>query len=175
MCNSKTNRSPDPKVLQQREHSWQGEEQETVESCLPGTLAAEIHYGQHCNKCRSFFASGGQVSGNGRTVHLGWVLQARCWGNAVKHGWSEHGIHLSKFCGSPTLVIRGDLSVSLYFLMLFIPEIIMLDLAVFFQLLRGFSSTGLNLYICKRCVRIYISRYTLAIGLSKGYCVCNSW
>lgn len=37
----------------------------------------------------------------------------------------------------------------------------------------GFAFTGLKPYICKRCVCTHISRYALAVGLSKGYSVCN--
>lgn len=69
---------------------------------------------------------------------------------------------LSKFCGrynisNDTLIIIEDLPVSLYFLMLFIPDIIMLDLGVFFQLLNGFSSTGSKLYIYETDVSVPVS------------------
>lgn len=64
-----------------------------------------------------------------KRLGVGWqCLQTECF-----QTWM-----VTKFCVSPTLIIREDLPVSLYSLMLFIPDIIILDLAVFLQLLSGF-------------------------------------
>lgn len=147
-----------------------------MESCFTRSWAAVIHYRWHCNKCWSLFISGGEVFGGWRAMCLGWDLWARRWGNAGKPGWSEHGGHLSNLHVSPALLIRKDLPVSLYswgYSSLTLSCLLWLYFSSFWVWKnvrkrekretkrpvhqRGFASTGLKLYICKRDVPVPIS------------------